>query len=113
MFKNPDYLPIILAKTGEDRFVTDFNRRLFHALVEKLQQNSGAALSDFAGELTPEEMGRFSAIVNREMPMTEEVLEDYIRTLEDARLRNLSKKAGDLTQDQLLAAVRELQQKKR
>ena len=113
LFKNPDYLPIILAKTGEDRFVTDFNRRLFHALVEKLQQNSGAALSDFAGELTPEEMGRFSAIVNREMPMTEEVLEDYIRTLEDARLRNLSKKAGDLTQDQLLAAVRELQQKKR
>ena len=113
LFKNPDYLARILEKTGEEQFVTDFNRKLFHSLVEKLRLNGGAALSDFAGELSPEEMGRLSAIVNRDLPMTEQVLEDYIRGLEDAKRRNISQKAGELSEDELLAAVRELQRKKR
>ena len=113
LFKNPDYLSRILEKTGEEQFVTDFNRKLFHSLVEKLRLNGGAALSDFAGELSPEEMGRLSAIVNRDFPMTEQVLEDYIRGLEDAKRRNISQKAGELSEDELLAAVRELQRKKR
>ena len=113
LFKNPDYLARIWEKTGEEQFVTDFNRKLFHSLVEKLRLNGGAALSDFAGELSPEEMGRLSAIVNRDFPMTEQVLEDYIRGLEDAKRRNISQKAGELSEDELLAAVRELQRKKR
>ena len=113
LFKNPDYLARILEKTGEEQFVTDFNRKLFHSLVEKLRLNGGAALSDFAGELSPEEMGRLSAIVNRDLPMTEQVLEDYIRGLEDAKCKNISKKAGELSREELLAAVRELQRKKR
>ena len=113
LFKNPDYLSRILEKTGEEQFVTDFNRKLFHSLVEKLRLNGGAALSDFAGELSPEEMGRLSAIVNRDLPMTEQVLEDYIRGLEDAKCKNISKKAGELSREELLAAVRELQRKKR
>lgn len=113
LFKNPDYLARILEKTGEEQFVTDFNRKLFHSLVEKLRLNGGAALSDFAGELSPEEMGRLSAIANRDLPMTEQVLEDYIRGLEDAKCKNISKKAGELSREELLAAVRELQRKKR
>ncbi len=113
LFKSPDYLSKILSRVSEEQFVTDFNRSLFHSLVEKLRQSNNVALSDFTEELSPEQMGRLSAIVNRDTPITEQALDDYIHTLEDARLKNISRKAGELSKDELLAAVQELQRKKR
>lgn len=113
LFKNPDYLGKILGRIEEKDFVTDFNRGLFRMMVQELQNGGALALSDFAGVLTPEQMGRLSAIVNREMPMTEQVLDDYIEILREAPLKNISQHAGELSGDALLDAVERLRQKKK
>ena len=78
-----------------------------------IQAGGAPALSDFAETLSPEQMGRLSEIVNREMPMSEEVLDDYIRALRDAPLQNISQRAGELSGDALLNVVERLRQKKK
>ncbi|MGI5893634.1 MAG: DNA primase [Candidatus Merdivicinus sp.] len=113
LFKNPDYLSKILAKISEKDFVTEFNRKLFSLLIKSLQAGNPPSLSDFAEDLTAEQMGRLSEIVNREMPMTEQVLEDYLQTLREAPLQNVSQHAGELSGDALLNVVEQLRQKKK
>ena len=113
LFKNPDHLGKILAQIGEKDFVTDFNRGLFKQMAAMIQAGGAPALSDFAETLSPEQMGRLSEIVNREMPMSEEVLDDYIRALRDAPLQNISQRAGELSGDALLNVVERLRQKKK
>ena len=113
LFKNPDHLADILSRISEKQFITDFNRRLFCIMMEKIQHNNGIVLSDFAEELTPEEMGRLSAIVNRETPMSPSVLDDYIRALDTAEIKNLSRGAKDLTEEELKALAEKLQKKKK
>ena len=68
LFRNPGDLGRLLEKIDENAFVTDFNRELFRIMKEKLQNNNGVALSDFTGELSPEQLARLTAIVESGNP---------------------------------------------
>lgn len=113
LFKNPDHLAGILSRITESDFVTDFNRMLFSGMVRRIQGGEELALSGFAEELSPEQMSRLAEIVNRDLPMSEEILSDYIHILKDAPLRNLSHHAAEMSGDELLDAVEKLRQKKK
>ncbi len=113
LFRNPDHLRAILGKIDENAFVTDFNRELFRIMVEKLQNNNGVALSDFTGELAPEQLARLTAIVNQEIPMAESALDDYVRTLQEYQYRNASRHAAELSDDELLNMVDRIRRQKK
>ena len=82
-------------------------------MVEKLQNNNGVALSDFTGELAPEQLARLTAIVNQEIPMAESALDDYVRTLQEYQYRNASRHAAELSDDELLNMVDRIRRQKK
>ena len=82
-------------------------------MVRRIQSGEELALSGFAEELSPEQMGRLAEIVNRDLPMSEEALSDYIHILKDAPLRGISHHAAEMSGDELLDAVEKLRQKKK
>ncbi len=56
--KNGEYGSYVLEKIDADAFATDFNRRLFGIIADKIRHN--ISLDTLSGELTPEEMARLS-----------------------------------------------------
>ena len=103
----------LLEKIDENAFVTDFNRELFRIMKEKLQNNNGVALSDFTGELSPEQLARLTAIVNQEIPTAASALDDYVRALLESRDRDAGRHAGDLPEEELLNMVERIRQQKK
>lgn len=57
---NPDFYPKIKEKINDDLFVTEFNRRVYGVLAERLKNGKSIDLSVFAADFTPEEMGRLA-----------------------------------------------------
>ena len=86
---------------------------LFSGMIRRIQGGEELTLSGFAEELSPEQMSRLAEIVNRDLPMSEEILSDYIHILKDAPLRNLSRHVAEMSGDELLDAVERLRQKKK
>mgnify|MGYP000857209150 CR=1 FL=1 len=113
LFRNPDHLGRILSEVDEDAFVTDFNRQLFRIMKEKLQTNNGVSLSDFAEELSPEQMARLTAIVNQETPNSETALSDYVRALSEYKMRDESRHAGELSVEELQNVAERIRQQKK
>jgi DNA primase len=60
IIRSPDFYSKIKDKISEDIFVTDFNKRVYSALAERLENGRSIDLSVFASEFTPEEMGRLA-----------------------------------------------------
>ena len=56
IMQNPDFYRKIKGKVGEDIFVTDFNRRVFSAISERIKDGRPVGLSFLASEFTPEEI---------------------------------------------------------
>ena len=85
LFKNPDSFDYVRERLTEEYFVTDFNRKIFSLLLEKLKNSPNVDLSMISGNLSPEEMSRVSGILakNHEMANTREQLDDYINVLAD------------------------------
>lgn len=113
LFRNPDYLGRILEKISEKDFITDFNRELFRIIVEKLQNTNGVALSDFSGELSQEQLARLTGIINQEIPMTDEALDDYVRTLKEYGLKNASRTGGSLSEKEWADMAERIRQQKK
>ena len=113
LFRNPGDLGRVLEKIDENAFVTAFNRDLFRIMKEKLQTNNDVALSDFTGELSPEQLARLTAIVNQEIPAAASALDDYVRALLESRDRDASRRAGELPEEELLNMVERIRQQKK
>ncbi len=79
LFLHQDKAEALQKLLPPEKFVTEWNRRVYRAILGKT--NLGAAgLADFAGELTPEEMGELSRILaqRREAPPTGRDVKEYI-----------------------------------
>lgn len=115
LFKNPDSCDYVREKLKEEYFVTDFNRKIFSLLLEKLKNSPNVDLSMISGSLSPEEMSRVSGILakNHEMANTREQLDDYINVLADyaASLRPKDLEQGD--EETLKRYYEQLKKKKR
>ena len=54
LFKNPDSFDYVRERLTEEYFVTDFNRKIFSLLLEKLKNSPNVDLSMISGNLSPE-----------------------------------------------------------
>ena len=82
-------------------------------MKEKLQTNNDVSLSDFAEELSPEQMARLTAIVNQETPNSETALSDYVRALSEYKMRDESRHAGELSVEELQNVAERIRQQKK
>ena len=98
---NPDFYPKIKERLNEETFVTDFNRRVFNAVAERLENGRSIELSMFAAEFTPEEMGRLAQLntMGDRISSTVAECDDCIKVLKQEKAKLTAVNASDMDGD--------------
>lgn len=113
LFHNPDKLQYIEKKlTGG--FATDFNRRVFDFIKNRISQNSALEITNFNEEFDNAEMGRITGILNDFAAFSHDVqaLDDYIDILNDHAESSADITAGNMSSEELLAFIQKQREKK-
>ncbi len=99
-----DEAEAIEAKIPPDGFVTDFNKKLYKALLYAIDSSTDFCLSMLASELTPGEMGRITGIEAKfsGIPLGEKQLAECVRTLSDYHTFSEVRRGGDISDEELL-----------
>ena len=115
LLKNPDFYRQIAQKIGPQDFVTDQNRALYQALAKRLEQGQPIEMFDLSSSLSPEAMGRVSAILASAPTQRcdEAALEDYINRLLEHRSEKTEKEVAQMDEQALGEYVRQLAEKKK
>lgn len=87
----------IAQEAPSDIFVTDFNKKVYSALVDKMKSSDNFTISLLADEFTAEEMGRISGIEakNREISINYNVFADCVNTLKQSSAKSSEELADD------------------
>lgn len=115
LLKNPDFYPLAAQQIGPQDFVTDQNRALYQTLSERLEQGLPVEMLDLSGVLSPEAMGRVSAILASAPTQRcdEAALEDYLNRLMEHRNEKTEKELAQMDEQALSEYVRQLAEKKK
>lgn len=107
LFRNPDFTEEVMKKLPPDYFITEFYRRIFVTYCEKISENQIFSLSLFSNVFNDVEMGKISGIEanNREITLTEQSLNDFIKILLDYKNNPLNRNKENLSDDDLLNIV--------
>ena len=63
IMRRPEEFSEVYKLITPDNFRTDFNKKLYIAMCERLINNDNFSVSMLAGEFSPEEMGKISAVI--------------------------------------------------
>ena len=101
--RNPDFYRNFKENLTPDLFITEFNKRVFTVLLEKLQNGNGVELSFFAGDFSPQEMNSITRIfrLGDEIGNTHQEIEDCIKALKSEKL-TANVKASELSDEEFL-----------
>ena len=89
MLKNPDTAVKIVDRVDPGLFLTNFNRRIYEVLEERVKNGREIGIEDISGDFSVDEMGRITEIMasrpRENDPMT--AAEEYIGVLENEKER--------------------------
>lgn len=102
IMQNPDFYNKIKEKVSDDLFVTDFNRRVWSAVSQRLDSGRGTDLSLLSSEFNPEEMGRIARFASMRDRLSNTVAEcdDCIKVLEIEKNKMSVSDASQLSDDE-------------
>lgn len=91
---NPDDLGYIESKIDSGYFVTDFNRKVFEKITEKLKNTVDFDVMSLQSEFSADEMGKITEIIvnNRNVDINRSAVDDYIKILSDYKNKNVDVK---------------------
>ncbi len=114
LFHSPDRLPDVENKINPDDFPTEFNRRVYIAVRDCIKNGQTLDFSSIGGEFTADEMGRITGICRQGdmLPYSLPRLNDYIKVLQDFREKSSRKSVTEMTDEEMLARMEEIRQKK-
>ena len=114
LMKNPDSDPQVSSRVSEQDFVTDINRQLYLALSQRLEQGQTVEMIDLSSQLSPELMGRISAIMATapSQRCDEQTLGDYIARLIEHRSVKTEREVAQMDDNDLGEYVKQLAAKK-
>lgn len=114
LMKNPDFYRTLETKIGEQDFVTDINRELYHTFVTRLQEGQGIEMLDLSSQLSEQAMARVSAILATapSQRCDEAALEDYIRILIEYRNVKTDREVAQMDDADLGEYIKNLAAKK-
>ena len=114
LMKNPDSYPQVSSRVSEQDFVTDINRQLYLALRQRLEQGQTVEMIDLSSQLSPELMGRISAIMATapSQRCDEQTLGDYIARLIEHRSVKTEREVAQMDDNDLGEYVKQLAAKK-
>lgn len=98
LLKNPDYFAAISQKISPQDFVTEFNRRIFEIICERIQSNRSLDLSVFGSVLDDAQMGRVAGLLAGASGQsnTKEETDDYIKTIKESKLQKTDKDIAEM-----------------
>ncbi len=104
IMNNPDFYFKLKSKLNEDLFVTDFNRRVYTIISNRIDNNMSIDFSVLAGEFSPEETGKIAQFLtlNREIHNSLEECRDCIKVLNAEKVKNNFPKPEELTDEEYL-----------
>jgi len=113
LYHNPDKLPHIEKKLSGG-FVTDFNRRVFDFIKDRISLNADLEMTAFNEVFNSAEMGRITGILNDFAAFKHDMqaLDDYIKILNEYSESNANTTAGSMSADELLAFAQKQKEKK-
>lgn len=99
---NPDSVSYIESKITPDCFVTEFNRKVYEKMLEKLKNTAEFDVMSLQSEFSADEMGRITEIIvsSRSIDINSRALDDYLNILIEYSGRNID--VGELSDDDFL-----------
>ena len=111
LYNNPDYYPEIVKICPPEKFVTEFNRRVYEFICSSMEAMRDHSVSSMNEQFTPEEIGAVTRILERgrREGITREVADDCAQRLLAYRPK-LS--GGELSDDDFAAKVENMRKNK-
>ncbi len=105
----------IMSEIDESFFVTDFNRKVFSSIVNKLTLQSHFDFSMLSAEFSPDEMGKISSMIAQfgDKKLDSAQVDDYIHILKQHKEKVTPDQAGQMSDDEFLKYAQQLKNKKK
>lgn len=105
LFHSPDRLADVETKLNEEDFPTEFNRRVYKFVRERIKSGNAVDISSAGSEFTAEEMGRITGICKQGdmLPYSLPRLDEYINVLIRFKEKSGQKPVEEMTDEELLA----------
>lgn len=115
LLKNNDYYPLVAKQITPEEFVTDSNRQLFAAVMQRLQENKNTDIIGFAGVLEEPLLARLSWLLaeNEGQRFTTEQVREYITKIQSFRQHRDAAQVGTMSTEEYTDYIRQLAQNKR
>ena len=94
LYNNPDFCDKISSQLPPEKFVTSFNRRVYKALIQKIQNEEDHSISAFNSEFSPDEVGKIISIIEKysKMGVDSNVVFEYVELLNNYKEKKNIKK---------------------
>lgn len=109
---NPDEAEYISSKVSPEQFVTEFNRKVYQVMLDKIKNSSFSDIHSLQSEFTADEMGKITeiAINSKDVNINRNSIEDFVNILISAADNQVDVK--DMSNDDFLKYIQNLKNKK-
>lgn len=113
LFSHSDKIYDMAKRLPPDSFITAFNRRIYQLIVEK-DDSAELTLTDFALDLTTEEMGELTRILvtHSDPPVTSKDALEYARIIENEARKLSPDKAKELSPEEIQKLLESIKKEK-
>lgn len=110
--ENPDEASYILERLPSERFVTEFHRKVYEKILERVKNNGFSDILSLQSEFTADEMGKITeiAVNSKDVNINRTAVDDFINILLSAD--HNAKDARNLSDDDFLKFTENLKNKK-
>lgn len=114
LFHSPDCLANVEKKLNAEDFPTEFNRRLYIFVKERIKNGDSTDISSMGGEFTADEVGRITGICKQgdALPYSIPRLDEYIEVLLRHKEKTNRKPVSEMSDEEFLAQVEEIKRKR-
>ncbi len=109
---NPDEVDYVSSRVTPEQFVTDFNRKVYQVMLEKIKNSTFSDIHSLQSEFTADEMGKITeiAINSKDVNINKTTVDDFINILISSDDNSIDIK--DMSNDDFLKYIQNLKNKK-
>ncbi len=109
---NPEEAEYVSSKITPEQFVTDFNKKVYQVMLEKIRNSAFSDIHSLQSEFTADEMGKITeiAINSKDVNINKTTVDDFINILVSSDDNSVDIK--DMSNDDFLKYIQNLKNKK-
>lgn len=109
---NPDEAEYVSSKVAPEQFVTEFNRKVYQVMLEKIKNSAFSDIHSLQSEFTADEMGKITeiAINSKDVNINRTSIDDFVKILSSAGDNQVDVK--EMSNDDFLKYIQNLKNKK-